>query len=88
VVLALYFYGSILLRALKSKITVILTYAQKRHCVSSNYLKVLFYRLTIINITKCAIKIFEKVLFCCQKPNFKNLSRCKTETLNIKVVNN
>jgi hypothetical protein len=28
-VTALYFYGSILLRALKSKITVILTYAKK-----------------------------------------------------------
>ncbi len=49
---ALYFYGSILLRALKSKITVILTYAQQRYYGSSNYEKVLFNRLTIIAITK------------------------------------
>jgi hypothetical protein len=34
------------------------------------------------------MKIFEKVLFCCQKPNFKNQGKCKTETLNMKVVNN
>ncbi len=49
---ALYFYGSIILRALKSKITVILTNAQKRYCGFSNYVKVLIHRLTIITITK------------------------------------
>ncbi len=49
---ALYFDGSILLQALKSKITVILTYAQKRYCGSSNYVKFLFNGITIITITK------------------------------------
>ncbi len=34
---ALYFFGSILLRALKSKLTVILTYAKKIYCGSNNY---------------------------------------------------
>jgi hypothetical protein len=49
---SLYFYGSKLLTALKSKITVILTHAQQRYCGSSNYVKVLFNRLKIITITK------------------------------------
>jgi hypothetical protein len=57
---ALYFFGSILVRVLKSKITVILTYAQKRYCGSSNYVKVVFCRLTIITITKWYIKDFQK----------------------------
>jgi hypothetical protein len=69
---ALYLHGSILLRALKSKITVILTYAQKRYCGSSNYVKVLFNRITIITITNYTKKIFKKVLFCCEKPAFRN----------------
>jgi hypothetical protein len=62
--------SSILLRALKSKITVILTYAQKIYCGSSNNENLLFNRLTIITITKLYNKDFQKSAILLSKTLF------------------
>ncbi len=66
---------SIPLRALKSKIIVILAYTPK----------ILRILLLFDGFMK---KILEKVLFCCSKLNLKNLSKFKRVTLNIKIVKN
>ncbi len=62
-------YGSILLRALISKIIVVLTYVSKKKCISNWYVKVLLLRCTILSILDWNNEDFRKSTILMPKGN-------------------
>ncbi len=73
---------TVLLQVLKYIILVVLTYTQQRYCVSNYNMKDLLNSLTILAIMEQYNEDFN------YKNNLKNVGKFKTETLNMKFVNN
>jgi hypothetical protein len=64
-----YFYGFILLRAVKSKIIIVLTYVFRTKFLYNSYVKVLFSRCTILSIIDWYNEDFRKSTILMPKVN-------------------